>query len=57
MDALAAAAFHENFFFFQALGDWGYYSTETVNKSLIEHGQTVKVSNFKKNSRALVVAG
>jgi hypothetical protein len=47
VNALAAAALHKNFFFFQALDDWGHYYAETANKSLIECGQTVKASNFR----------
>jgi len=47
LNALAAAALHENFSFFQALSDWGHYCAETANKSLIERGQTVKASNFR----------
>jgi hypothetical protein len=33
VNALAAAALHENFFF-QALDDWGHYYAETANAKL-----------------------
>ena len=47
-NALAIAALHRIFFFFQVLSDWGHYSAETANKSSVEHSQTMEASDLGK---------